>query len=100
MQLIETTPAPKPPDGKKPLNWPIAVNLGLLLMVAISSGADPAALGVAVLVLAFINGVAAFLTSMFGSLNWVLAFALSALLILLIGLGICALMLQGLHGGH
>ena len=69
-------------------------------MVAISSGADPTSLGIAVLALAFINGIAAFLVSIFGGLNWVLAFALSALLLLLIGLGICGLMLQGLHGGH
>ena len=97
---MEPTPIPKPPDGKKPINWPIAVNLGLLLIVALSSGADPATLGIAVLILAFINVVTAFLVSIFGSMNWVLAFVLSALLVLLIGLGICALMLQGLHGGH
>ena len=95
------TPVPPPaPENKKPVNWPIAVNLGLLLVVAILSGADPTALGIAVLVLALINGIAAFLVSMFGRLNWVLAFALSALLLLLIGLGICGLMLQGLHGAH
>lgn len=94
-------PAPPPtPEDKKLINWPIAVNLGLMLVVAISSGADPTALGIAVLALAFTNGVAAFLTLMFGRLNWVLAFVLSALLVLLIGLGICALMFQGLHGGH
>ena len=94
MEPASTPPPPAPKDSKK---WPLIVNLGILLMVAM---AEPSMLGIAVVGLGLINGVAAVLMAMSGKLNWVIAFVLSALLLFLIGLGICGLMLQGLHGGH
>jgi hypothetical protein len=93
-------PSPPPPNGKKPLFWPVALNLGFLVLAALLTGADPSALAIVVLVLAVINGIAAVITSISGKMNYVVAFILSALLVLLIGLGICALLLSNMGGMH
>jgi L-asparagine transporter-like permease len=91
---------PTPPNEKKPFSWPLALNLGLLMLAAFLTEADPGGLAVVVLALAVINGIAAVIMRIFGKMNYVLAFVLSMLLILLIGLGICALLLSNMGGMH
>ena len=98
--MSEPQTTPPPPGGKKPFFWPIALNLGLLVLAAISSGAEPSVLGIMVLVLVVINTVAAIIMSFSGRMHYVVAFILSALLIGLIGFGVCALMLSNMGGGH
>jgi hypothetical protein len=93
-------PSPPPPDGKKPLFWPIALNLCLLVLAALGSGAEPGVLGIVVLVLVVINIVTAIIISFAGRVHYVVAFILSALLIGLIGFGVCALIVSNLGGGH
>ena len=93
-------PPSPPPNGKKPYFWPIALNLGLLVLAAISTGAEPSVLGILVLVLVVVNSIAAAIVSFSGRVHYVIAFILSALLIGLIGFGVCALMLSNLGGGH
>jgi len=93
-------PQATPPDGKKPYFWPVALNLGVLVLAALLTGANPGALGIVVLVLAVVNTIAAIITGISGRIHYVVAFILSALLILLIGLGICALMLSNMGGMH
>lgn len=101
---MEPLPTPPPlPKGKKPVNWPIAVNLLLLLAAVVYMRGELGGLGVVIIALVLINGFAAMLTSFFGRLNWVAAFVLSALLVPLIGFGLCALYISangGLGGGH
>jgi len=89
-----------PPNSKKPYFWPVALNLGLLVLAAISTGAEPEVLGVLVLVLVVINTTAAIIISLSGRMHYVVAFILSALLICLIGFGVCALMLSNMGGMH
>jgi hypothetical protein len=89
-----------PPNGKKPYFWPIALNLGLLVLAAISTGGEPGVLGIMVLVLVVVNTVAAIIMSFAGRMHYVVAFILSALLIGLIGFGVCALMLSNMGGMH
>ena len=93
------TPVPPPnPENKKPITWPLVLNLGVLLVVAAvgGSGMLPGAVGV----LALVNGVAGVINLLAGNrLHYALAFFLSGLLLLLIGLGVCALLLQGIKGG-
>jgi len=91
---------PTPPNGKKPLFWPIALNLGLLVLAAISTGAEPGVLGILVLALVVVNSIAAAIVSFSGRIHYVVAFILSALLIGLIGFGVCALMLSNMGGMH
>ena len=93
-------PSSPTPNGKKSYSWPIALNLGLLILAALITGGDAGALAIVVLVLAVINGIAAVITSISGKMNYVVAFILSALLVLLIGLGICALLLTNMGGMH
>ena len=93
-----STPPP-PPEDKKPINWPIAVNLGLLVLNFLFTRSIGSVL-IAVLVLAVVNGIAAVMLSSFNKMRWVTAFILSALLVLLIGLGICGLILSNLHINH
>ena len=50
---------PTPSNEKKPFSWPLALNLGLLVLAALVTGANPSALAIIVLVLAVINGIAA-----------------------------------------
>jgi len=94
-------PQPSPPDKKRSYFWPIAVNLGLLLLEALASGGNADSLAFSVVALAIINGVAAVIMGRAGRMHYVVAFILSVLILLLIGLGVCALILQnGLHGEH
>jgi hypothetical protein len=91
---------PTPPTPKKSFTWPIALNLGLLVLAALATGAEPSLLGIMVLVLVVINTVAAIIMSFSGRMHYVVAFVLSALLIGLIGFGVCALMLSNMGGMH
>ncbi|HET9503799.1 MAG TPA: hypothetical protein VFO93_09670 [Hymenobacter sp.] len=91
---------PTPPTPKKSFTWPIALNLGLLVLAALATGAEPSLLGIMVLVLVVINTVAAIIMSFAGRMHYVVAFVLSALLIGLIGFGVCALMLSNMGGMH
>jgi len=91
---------PTPPNPKRSFTWPIALNLGLLVLAALATGAEPGALGIVVLVLVVINTVAAIIMSFSGRMHYVVAFILSALLIGLIGFGVCALMLSNMGGMH
>jgi hypothetical protein len=93
-------PVPPPPNGKKPFFWPLALNLGLLVLAALLSGAELGVLGIMVLVLVVVNALAAIIMSFAGRMHYVIAFLLSALLIGLIGFGMCALALSHLGGGH
>ena len=92
-------PLPPPlPEEKKPINWPIAINLGLLVLNFLLTQSISSVL-ITVLLLAVVNGIAATLLSFFNKMRWVTAFILSALLVLLIGLGICGLMLKDFGKG-
>jgi len=93
-------PQVPPPNGEKPYFWPIALNLGLLVLAALGSGANPNVLGAVVLVLVLVNSIAAAIMSFSGRVHYVVAFILSALLIGLIGFGVCALMLSNLGSMH
>lgn len=93
-------PPPTPPNNKKPFSWPLALNLGLLVLAALITGAEPSVLAIVVVVLAVINGIAAMIMSVSGKMNYVVAFILSGLLVLLIGLGICALLLSNMGSMH
>lgn len=93
-------PSPPPPDGKKSFTWPIAVNLGLLVLTALLTGANPGALGIGVLVLVVINSVAAGIMAISGRIHYVVAFILSALVIGLIGFGACVVIMSNMGGGH
>jgi hypothetical protein len=66
------------PNGKKAYLWPVALNLGLLVLAAISTGAEPGVLGILVLVLVVINIVTAVIMSLSGRIHYVVAFILSA----------------------
>ena len=97
---MEPTPTP---GSTKPLLWPIAVNLAVLVGISAFYGSSAAALSGPILALVIINLLAALLVSRFSRLNWVIAFLLSALLLPLIGFGVCAAFIAmngGLHGGH
>jgi len=94
------TPSPPPaPENKKPINWPIAINLGLLVLNFLLTR-SLSSVAISIVVLAIVNGIAAFMLSFFGKMRWVTAFILSALLVLLIGLGICGLILSNLRFNH
>ena len=84
-----------PPEEKKALNWPIAVNLGILVLIFLTTGGGLSMVTGALPVLLVINGVAALIMKISGRINWFFAFILSVLVLLLIGLGICALLLPG-----
>ena len=92
---------PPPTPEKKPLiTWPIGLNLGLLLVVVGFSGGDVGAIASSVLGLVVINGLAALIVSLSGGrMHYVIAFLLSCLALLLIGLGVCALLLSNIGKG-
>ncbi|MGI4867416.1 MAG: hypothetical protein ACRYFZ_26085 [Janthinobacterium lividum] len=69
-------------------------------MAALITSANPDGMAIAVLVLFVINVVAAVIMAISGRMSYVLAFVLAGLLVLLIGLGICALMLSNMGGMH
>lgn len=92
-------PQPTPP-GKKSPTWPVAVNLSLLLLGGLLFGGDFAAFSGTLTGLFVINVVAAIILAISGGkMHYVLAFVLACLVILLIGGGICALMLSNMSGG-
>jgi hypothetical protein len=93
-------PQPTPP-GKKSPTWPIAVNLVLLLLGGMFFGGNFEAFSGTLTGLFVINTVAAIILAISGGkLHYVLAFVLACLVILLIGGGICALLLTNIRGGH
>ena len=97
--MSEPTPTPPP----KSLIWPIAVNLGIVVLIALFTEGDTDLLALTVAGLIVLNVVAAILTAIFKRMPWAIAFALSALVVPLIGFGLCALYIEmngGLHGGH
>lgn len=94
------TPTPPPRPEKKPINWPIAVNLGILVVVAVLSGGEFGLVTGAIPVLLVVNGVAAIIMKISGRIHWFFAFVLSTLLLALIGAGICGLMLSNMGGMH
>ncbi|MBC8082888.1 MAG: hypothetical protein H7Z21_06700 [Hymenobacter sp.] len=98
--MMDPTNPPPSPEKKKPINWPIAVNLGILLLIVALSGGALDILNLAVPALLVINSVAAIIMKISGRINWFFAFILSALLLLLIGAGICGLMLGNLGNMH
>ena len=98
---MESLPTP-PPEDKKPLLWPVAVNLVALVGISAFLGSSAQVVASTILTLAVVNLFAALLVSRFHRLNWVFAFLLSALLLPLIGFGVCAayiMMRGGIHGG-
>jgi len=91
---METKPSPQPPDDKKMPTWPLVVNLLLLLFCAVKGGLS--SLIFAVPTLLVLNAVAAGIIYFSGGKMaygkaLFLAIVLSVLLLLLIGLGMCAL---------
>ena len=98
MEATPPPPLPEKPKEKTAIIWPLVLNLGVLLVVAAvgGSGMLPGAVGV----LGLVNGVAGVINLLAGNrLHYALAFFLSGLVLLLIGLGVCGLLLQGLKGG-
>lgn len=93
---------PPPPNEKKPINWPIVVNLVLLVGAVGLLRGQLGPLGAVIGFLILVNTLAAVLAGIFNRLHWVAAFVLSALLVPLIGLGLCALFIKnnGLGHGH
>jgi len=98
--MSDTPLPPNPPEKKGFITWPIGLNLGLLLLVVGFSGGGVGVIFSSVLGLVLINGLAAFIVGMSGGrMHYVIAFILSCLALLLIGLGVCALMLSNMKGG-
>jgi hypothetical protein len=97
--MTEPQSKPNPPAKKSP-TWPIAVNLVLLLLGGMFFGADFEAFSGTLTGLFVINTVAAIILGISGGkMHYVLAFVLACLVILLIGGGICALLLTNMGGG-
>lgn len=93
-------PNPVPPPPKNSYTWPIIINLALLLLAAIGTGGDPAAMSGPIAALALLNAMTAAVAGFRGKLKWVVVFVSTALLILLIGFGSCMLMFKGMGDGH
>jgi hypothetical protein len=88
---------PTPPEKKGFITWPIGLNLGLLLLLVGLSGGDVGVISSGVFGLVIINGLAAIIVSISGGrMHYVIAFILSCLALLLIGLGVCALLLSNI----
>jgi len=93
-------PQPNPP-GKKSPTWPIAVNLTMLVLGGLFFGGDYEAFSGTMAGLLLINVVVAIILGISGGkMHYVLAFVLACLVILLVGLGVCALILSNMGGGH
>jgi hypothetical protein len=96
-------PNPTPPPKKPALMWPVGVNLLLLLAAAVYARGNAAFISSAIAALVVVNLFAALLLAFFSRMHWVVAFVLSAVLLPLIGLGLCAVIISmngGLGGGH
>jgi hypothetical protein len=86
-------PQPNPAEKKSP-TWPILVNLAILVMSVMVLGTE----GIVgtVIGLVVINVIAAVILGISkGRMHYVLAFILACMVILLIGLGMCALAIMG-----
>ena len=91
---------PPAPEKKKLITWPIGLNLGLLLLLVGFSGGEVGVISSGVFGLVIINGLAALIVSLSGGrMHYVIAFILSCLVLLLIGLGVCALLLSNMGTG-
>jgi|GEM_PF-2890966 len=98
--MSDTPLPPNPPEKKGFITWPIGLNLGLLLLLVGLSGGEVGVISSGVFGLVIINGLAAIIVSISGGrMHYVIAFILSCLALLLIGLGVCALMLSNMKGG-
>ncbi|AMR25960.1 hypothetical protein A0257_01835 [Hymenobacter psoromatis] len=92
---------PPAPEDKKTVSWPLILNLGLLLLVVGFSGGEVGVISSSVLGLVVINGLAALIVRISGGrMSYVIAFVLSCLALLLIGLSVCALLLSNMGGMH
>lgn len=99
--MSDTPLPPNPPEKKGFITWPIGLNLGLLLLLVGFSGGEVGVISSGVFSLVIINGLAALIVSISGGrMHYVIAFILSCLALLLIGLGACALLLSNIGGGH
>jgi hypothetical protein len=99
--MSDTPLPPNPPEKKGFITWPIGLNLGLLLLLAGLSGGDVGVISSGVFGLVIINGLAALIVSLSGGrMHYVIAFILSCLALLLIGLGVCALLLSNMGSMH
>ena len=86
-------PQPTPPEKKSP-TWPILVNLAILVMSVMTLGTN--GLFGTVVGLLVINLIAAVILALSkGKMHYVLAFILACMVVLLIGLGMCALAFMG-----
>lgn len=86
-------PPPDEPDDKKAITWPLGINLTILLLAAIVGG--PGMLPGTIGTLIIVNGLAGLIVMMTGNrMHYALAFFLSVLLLLLIGLGICGIIVS------
>lgn len=93
-------PQPTPP-GKKSPAWPVAINLTMLVLGGLFFGGDYEAFSGTMAGLLLINVVVAIILGISGGkMHYVLAFVLACLVILLVGLGVCALILSNMGGGH
>lgn len=90
-------PAPPPPEKPSSFKWPALVNLALLVLAACFSKGDSGMLAIAVGILTATNVLAALIALVIGWRNWVAAFILSGILVVLIGLGACFMMLKGMR---
>jgi len=88
------TPPTSPDNTNKQLTWPLVVNLSLLVLSVVLDGGKLSSLPFTVIGLAVINGLAAFILHLAGKrMHYVVAFLLSCLVLLLIGGGLCALLI-------
>ncbi|UOQ64609.1 hypothetical protein [Hymenobacter volaticus] len=99
---MEPNPLPQPPKkpaDKESVTWPLILNLGILLLVAVFEGIDSLPMAIGALVL--LNGLTGAIMMLSGNrMHYALAFFLSGLLLLLIGFGVCGLLLSNMKGGH
>ena len=95
---METNPNFQPPEEKKSIVWPIAVNIGLLLLSFLIFRSETGML-ITLASLVVVNAIAAFIMALSSKMNYVVALILSTLIVLLIGLGICGIMLSGSGSG-
>lgn len=96
---MNNTPPPNPPEKKGFITWPIGLNLGLLLLLVGLSGGEVGVISSGVLGMVIINGLAGLIVGISGGrVHYAIAFILSCLALLLIGFGVCALILSDMHG--
>ena len=93
---MEPNPLPQPPKkpaDKESVTWPLLLNLGILLLVAVFGGID--SVPIAVIALVLLNGLTGAVMMLSGNrMHYALAFFLTVLLLLLIGTAVCGLPLS------